>query len=347
MAIKANRTRLLKKSRVVKSRVVKSLIRASKREMQKNQISKTATRKTAKRTVKKRVTKQTILKKIALTKMMRSMRIRMKTTRDKILKQRTKLRPEGLRQKSTKTLRNKENNSDNSEQNSGDKKSKNKDRNENHNQQSKPQPSRLPSIEFNPSMAAFATILKWIFYITAAIAGLWFAWKYREIIAAAWREFVRDIKEFFARLFGGKEHQQINESFVAHSQTERFPRFADYSDPFKTNAYQQMQKEELIRYTFAAFEAWGRDQNLAREHDQTPHEFAQAIAQRASRMARSAHKVADFYCEAVYSDRDVSDDVLPELKKFWKKMRHLQLDSIPRPSIRLRAKTVAMSVVEN
>ena len=63
-------------------------------------------------------------------------------------------------------------------------------------------------------------------------------------------------------------------------------RFADFSDPFAAGQAAGWPPEELVRYSFAALEAWAAEHGHPRQAEQTPHEFARSIASNFSLLAK-------------------------------------------------------------
>ena len=63
----------------------------------------------------------------------------------------------------------------------------------------------------------------------------------------------------------------------------------------------QLSADQLVRYLFAALEAWARENGCPREPKETPHEFARAVAGRERALLPGATCLADLYCEAAYA----------------------------------------------
>ena len=70
------------------------------------------------------------------------------------------------------------------------------------------------------------------------------------------RNFVRSLQEFWARLFGGTRDAAEPDSAEATAAVAPPRPFADYADPFATGEAERWSREELLRYSFQAFEAW-------------------------------------------------------------------------------------------
>jgi len=98
--------------------------------------------------------------------------------------------------------------------------------------------------------------------------------------------------------------------------------FADYTDPsFVAGTAPGASDEELVRYTFQAFEAWGREHGLERDPDQTLHQWASQVAQRASGLSGEVTALADLVACTAYAGRRLAPGSTAPLKTLWQKMR--------------------------
>jgi hypothetical protein len=77
---------------------------------------------------------------------------------------------------------------------------------------------------------------------------------------------------------------------------------------------------ELVRYTFAAVEAWGRERDCPRHADQTPHEFARSLAALEPQIAAPLQSLASWYAQLAYAPRAAAGKLDP-LKQLWREMR--------------------------
>ena len=190
------------------------------------------------------------------------------------------------------------------------------------------QPSRVPQVKINPSLGAFATVLKWLFYALVAIVGIFLAWKYRRQIMESWRSFLRELRELLDRLFGRRQAVPDAAELTSDEMSASARGFHDFVDPFASGQSQQMPVEELVAYCFAAFEAWGRDNQLPREADQTPHEYAEQVGVRQKHIAAGAKAMADLYCQAAYSKAELPTGTRRHLARFWKMLQQHRVEPL-------------------
>src|SRR5262245_19071622 len=91
--------------------------------------------------------------------------------------------------------------------------------------------------------------------------------------------------------------------------------FASFNDPFLTGDARSMTWPQLVRYTFEALEAWGREHSCPRASGQTALEFALALSSTEPKIAASVQALAGWYSQLAYAPRAApgSPDTLREL----------------------------------
>ena len=78
---------------------------------------------------------------------------------------------------------------------------------------------------------------------------------------------------------------------------------------------------ELVKYTFAALEVWGREQGFPRDADATPHEYVALLGSKIPRLRTDALALANLYSLAVYSQASLSPAAVNDLGELWRLMR--------------------------
>ena len=96
--------------------------------------------------------------------------------------------------------------------------------------------------------------------------------------------------------------------------------FASYSNPFSSGRARQMSPAELVRYSFAGLQAWGREHNLPRAEGETPMEFALRIGERHTDLGEQSRKLALLYARLAYSTDTLSEVKIERLRPFWQCM---------------------------
>jgi hypothetical protein len=179
-------------------------------------------------------------------------------------------------------------------------------------------PSRSPSSRpsFNPLSALTSLLssgIKVLFYIALAVGLVIAAWMYRDELLAAWQKLMDELRELWQSWFGKK--QTVAEIAAAMDVVAPPRAFASFSDPFLTGNARSMSWPQLVRYTFEALEAWGREHACPRASGQTALEFALALSISEPQIAANVQALAGWYSQLAYAPRAVpgSPDRLREL----------------------------------
>lgn len=163
-------------------------------------------------------------------------------------------------------------------------------------------------------------LLKWLFYLAVATVIAWYAWKNREWLLQAWQQLLKELRELWARLFGGKP-APVASAIEAPAPSPPQKRFADFADPFSSGLAARWPLAELVRYTFAAFEARGRDRDCPRGNDQTPLEYAAVVGQLEPALAGEFRSLADLYCQLAFAGGQVPPQAASQLQQLWRSWR--------------------------
>ena len=102
------------------------------------------------------------------------------------------------------------------------------------------------------------SMFKLMFYTVLAVVIGFFAWRYRKEVVAAVKKFLEELRALWLRLFGRKS-KSASAAAEAGPAKPVYKRFADFSDPFTSGLASRFSPVELVRYTFEAVEAWGRE----------------------------------------------------------------------------------------
>jgi hypothetical protein len=164
------------------------------------------------------------------------------------------------------------------------------------------------------------SLLKWLVWIAIAVfilvllfrGGLsylanFFPWAKRwlDALNAWWRS-----------LFGRKgEVAQAEAAREKKGPTHR--PFTSFRNPFRSGTADQRSEEELIRYSFAALEAWSADRRQPRTEDETATEFAARLTQEYPAFETEANRLAGLVARMAYSDHKLPDNTRELLEVFW------------------------------
>jgi hypothetical protein len=165
-----------------------------------------------------------------------------------------------------------------------------------------------------------AEMLRWAVYAAIVLGALYACWRFRAEIAATIREFLAALAEFWSRLTGGKRAYGIATQNEVEIKIPPAP-FSSFADPFATGISGRYSIQELVRYSFDAFEAWGREHGCPREPDQTPHELARDVGNLNAFIRSDAHNLAELYARAAYARGELPPTSEDQLRQIWRAMR--------------------------
>lgn len=166
-------------------------------------------------------------------------------------------------------------------------------------------PSVIETMADAASMVA--SLFKFVvFLVLAGIVGA-FLWMNRQLIAQWWDW-----------LFGRGDSQtddSFEEFFSASTQVP--PRaFSSFRNPIG----KESDLRRIVVITFQAFEAWTREQGIARGKDETPTEFIKRVTKSVPQMSAPASQVVDAYNRIVYGRGQATESDLSAADKVWKAM---------------------------
>jgi hypothetical protein len=95
--------------------------------------------------------------------------------------------------------------------------------------------------------------------------------------------------------------------------------FAAFSNPF-AGGRSGMAVPKLIRYTFAAVQAWAREHHLGRQPGETPLEFAERIGGEVPALEADLQRLATLYARAVYARGGLPANSAELLRQFWQRL---------------------------
>jgi hypothetical protein len=192
--------------------------------------------------------------------------------------------------------------------------------------QSSPAPRSRPP--WNPTKilstitSGVGNLLRILFLVVIVAVATFFVWKYREQVRQALAQLWRDLQNLWASLWGGRRAMDV-ETTAPSEQPAGAPvaSFASFRDPFASGQAERYTMEELVRYSFEAIEAWGREHGCARGEDQTPLEYAQQLARRHADIGPETQVLADLYCRVAYGREQIASHRRDNLRRLWQRLR--------------------------
>jgi hypothetical protein len=177
-----------------------------------------------------------------------------------------------------------------------------------------------------PQMGQLSTVLKWIIFgVLAALVVIHMLKSGLSWLAnfTKWaRDLLDSLRAFWERLFGGRESDAGEKATVATPiATIRPPRpFSSFRNPFDDGSARRRSPEEVVRYTFAALQAWAHEHDLGRPPEETPLEFAARVGDEVPSLDEDARQLALLYARAVYARGSLPAQSLETMRQFWGKL---------------------------
>jgi hypothetical protein len=169
-----------------------------------------------------------------------------------------------------------------------------------------------------------AQLFKLLYWIAVILIVGYLLWRYRGQVLEALRNFLRMLEDIWASLFGrGGDADEEQEAAAAGASEPPGRAFADFADPFVTGDAERWTTNQLVRYSFEAFEAWARERGWPREPEQTPTEFARSIAAKDRTLSRPVLRLADMFNVSAYGQRSVPSDGVITLRQLWNRLREV------------------------
>jgi len=153
------------------------------------------------------------------------------------------------------------------------------------------------------------------------IAILVAIWLFRASLVSAIREFIAGLRSWWAGLFGGSSRSGAGDASLAGGTTMAPPpAWRDFVNPFSQGMAQRVPAGELIRYTFAALDAWARECGQSRGIHETPLEFARRLGTIDEQFGREALAVAELYGQLAFARESLPAHAVETARKLWQRL---------------------------
>jgi hypothetical protein len=183
--------------------------------------------------------------------------------------------------------------------------------------ESQPQATRQSSSGMIEQLVqSLGGLLKILFYLVLGLVAAVMAWRYRAELWAAWQKLLAELRDLWARWFGSRAATASG----ATPPPPPSPGFSQFSDPFASGMASRWSLAELVRYTFAALEAFGREQGCPRAGGQTPLEYAAAIGRLDHNLAGDVRHLAELYSQLAFAPRVGTPLAIDPLRSLWLRM---------------------------
>jgi hypothetical protein len=222
-----------------------------------------------------------------------------------------------------------EQNNSRDEQKSGEQNNKNSgEQNNNFSAEEKEHFAEMSS-SFKDVVDSMKKLLKWLAFGIVAIIVVVSLLNGGLRYLANFTQWARDLLEWlanlWARLFGGEvsENSKKKGKREAGVVWEEARPFAWYRNPWTDGTAGQRTLQELIRFTFAALQAWAAERGVFREIGETPLEFAARIGNEVPALAPDVDRFVALFIREEYADRRLPARAAEEVRRFWERLERV------------------------
>jgi hypothetical protein len=168
-------------------------------------------------------------------------------------------------------------------------------------------------------MQNLAPWLKWIVYAVILVAVVVMLFRHGLAFFANFSEWAKRWLAWWNGLLGQRAAagaEGDDEPIEADPDTP----FAAFANPYESGAAGRMTPRQLVRYTFAALEAWGRERGVSRDDHETAQEFVARLVSEFPALEKEAKALLRLYTVAEYARGEAPGDVEGALRAFWAKL---------------------------
>jgi hypothetical protein len=192
---------------------------------------------------------------------------------------------------------------------------------------------RFQSTSVGSALSKVADVLKWIVFAVLAIVVVFFFFRNGLQFLANFMPWARNllaaIDAWLKGLFGGREREVEEKVTPAAAPVDTRVPFAAFSNPFADGTARGRSPEDLVRYSFEAFEAWAGDRDAARRQDETALEFAARLGDQNVWLREDARKLALLVARMVYAGGNLPKTTRETLSQFWDRLTGGPVDEEP------------------
>jgi hypothetical protein len=171
-----------------------------------------------------------------------------------------------------------------------------------------------------------AGVMKWIVFALIAIVAVVVVLRGVLRFFANFTGWARGLLDFFNRLweslFGARpaaKEQPAAEAPEA-AEPEYHAPFSAFPNPFGGALGGSMSRKDLIRYTFAAMQAWARERGIPRQPSETPLEFVNRLSDEVPPLEDAARQLVMLYGRAVYARGGLPENSTETIREIWDRL---------------------------
>jgi hypothetical protein len=180
------------------------------------------------------------------------------------------------------------------------------------------------SHDWSAMLASVGTVLKWIVFAVLILAVVFLLLKEGLKFLANFTDWARNLlnalQNLWADLFKGRTRgagEENDDDEAAEIAAPTRP-FASYGNPFRDGRGEHLPIKEVVRYSFAALQAWARERNMERQPEETPLEFAKRLGDEFPALEEEVRRFTTLYVRAAYDYSPLPGNAPEVVRQLWK-----------------------------
>ena len=164
-----------------------------------------------------------------------------------------------------------------------------------------------------------SNLIRWIVSLLLILFIVVLILRYRDELALM----LRDLAAWWRGLFGVKEEESNPDAAATSSTTPirvALKSFSDFQNPFASKGV-NWNAAKIVRHTFEAMEAWGRERAMPRSEQETPEEFLRRLAAKYPDQSESILRLMQLYNRLAYANAPADATEVKQLSSLWNWLR--------------------------
>ncbi|MGL4554507.1 MAG: DUF4129 domain-containing protein, partial [Gemmataceae bacterium] len=182
--------------------------------------------------------------------------------------------------------------------------------------------SAEPIRQFHQSawMQNLAPWVKWIVFLGIGVAVVAMLLRHGLAFFANFSQWAKRWLAWWNGLFGQRAAGGAGADDDGPVEADPDTPFAAFSNPYESGSAGRMTPRRLVRYTFAALEAWARERGVSRNDDETAQEFVGRLCGEFPALEKDARALLRLYTVTEYARGEAAGDAEGVLRAFWDRL---------------------------
>jgi len=175
-----------------------------------------------------------------------------------------------------------------------------------------------PPPALTPHLAPLAEWLKWLVFAVLIVVVLYLLIRHGLAVLARTSDWAKAWLAWWRGLIDWRGKGLAADSTSSDALVDA--PFDAFRDPFATGSAARWTPRQLVRYSFAALEAWGRDHGCAREPAETAQEYIARLGEEYPALAGESETLLQLYTLMEYSGQEPPLETPARLRVFWQRL---------------------------